>query len=154
MSGEVLGLFLLGALLAGIFVGFPIAFTLMGMGIAFGYYAYFESARLERMVASFAGDDPGTFDSIRAWGEALASNRIFDLAPVLSAQAETLGWHGVRGLGSGSSGTDQADSDWVVLTPQDSVADTLLAVPGWSRLDTSDPIVWTDNYASVLSVLR
>ncbi|MGQ0676447.1 MAG: TRAP transporter large permease [Rhodospirillales bacterium] len=37
MSGEVLGLFLLGALLAGIFVGFPIAFTLIVLSVVFGY---------------------------------------------------------------------------------------------------------------------
>ena len=31
------------------------------------------------MVTSFAGEDPGTFDTVRAWAEALTSNRIFDL---------------------------------------------------------------------------
>lgn len=36
MSGEILGLFLLGALLAGIFVGFPIAFTLIVLSVVFG----------------------------------------------------------------------------------------------------------------------
>jgi tripartite ATP-independent transporter DctM subunit len=36
VSGEVLGLFLLGALLVGIFVGFPIAFTLIILAVVFG----------------------------------------------------------------------------------------------------------------------
>jgi tripartite ATP-independent transporter DctM subunit len=40
MSGEVLGLFLLGALLAGIFVGFPIAFTLIILSVVFGYIGF------------------------------------------------------------------------------------------------------------------
>ena len=37
MSLEILGLILLGALLTGIFVGFPIAFTLIILAIVFGY---------------------------------------------------------------------------------------------------------------------
>jgi hypothetical protein len=37
MSLEVLGLILLGALLTAIFVGFPIAFTLIILAIIFGY---------------------------------------------------------------------------------------------------------------------
>jgi tripartite ATP-independent transporter DctM subunit len=40
MSNEVLGLILLGALLAGIFVGFPIAFTLIILSIVFGYIGF------------------------------------------------------------------------------------------------------------------
>ncbi len=82
------------------------------------------------------------------------SNRTFDLTPVLTAEAQELGWNGVRGLGAGKPGPDFQTSDWVVLTPDDAAADTLLAEPGWSRLDSRDPVAWTDNYASVLSVLR
>jgi len=37
MSPEILGLFFMGALLTGIFVGFPIAFTLIILSIIFGY---------------------------------------------------------------------------------------------------------------------
>ncbi|MCK6453872.1 MAG: TRAP transporter large permease subunit [Alphaproteobacteria bacterium] len=37
MSGEILGLVLLGALLIGIFAGFPIAFTLIVLSVVFGY---------------------------------------------------------------------------------------------------------------------
>ena len=37
MSTEILGFILLGGLLTGIFVGFPIAFTLIILGIVFGY---------------------------------------------------------------------------------------------------------------------
>jgi tripartite ATP-independent transporter DctM subunit len=79
MTDPQVAVFMLGLFIFLIMLGFPIAFTLMGMGIGFGYYAYFESARLERIVASLAGENPGTFDTVRAWAEALASNRIFDL---------------------------------------------------------------------------
>jgi tripartite ATP-independent transporter DctM subunit len=40
MSNELLGLLLLAALLAGIFVGFPIAFTLIILSIVFGYIGF------------------------------------------------------------------------------------------------------------------
>ena len=40
MSPEILGLVLLGALLTGIFVGFPIAFTLIILSIVFGLIGF------------------------------------------------------------------------------------------------------------------
>jgi TRAP-type mannitol/chloroaromatic compound transport system permease large subunit len=40
MSPEHLGLVLLGALLTGIFVGFPIAFTLIILSFVFGYIGF------------------------------------------------------------------------------------------------------------------
>lgn len=79
MTDPQVAVFMLAMFIVLIMLGFPIAFTLMGMGVGFGYYAYFEWARLERVVARYAGEDPGTFDTVRAWAEALASNRIFDL---------------------------------------------------------------------------
>jgi tripartite ATP-independent transporter DctM subunit len=43
MSPEILGLVLLAALLSGIFVGFPIAFTLIILSIVFGYIGFGET---------------------------------------------------------------------------------------------------------------
>ena len=40
MSPEILGLVSLGALFIGICVGFPISFTLMFLGIVFGYIGF------------------------------------------------------------------------------------------------------------------
>jgi tripartite ATP-independent transporter DctM subunit len=40
LSGEYLGLVLLGALLVGIFAGFPIAFTLIILSVVFGYIGF------------------------------------------------------------------------------------------------------------------
>jgi tripartite ATP-independent transporter DctM subunit len=40
MSGEYLGVVLLGALLLGIFAGFPIAFTLIVLSVVFGYIGF------------------------------------------------------------------------------------------------------------------
>jgi tripartite ATP-independent transporter DctM subunit len=41
MSDPVIALVMLGLFICFIFLGFPIAFTLMAMGIGFGYYAYY-----------------------------------------------------------------------------------------------------------------
>ena len=41
MSDPVIALLMLGLFIFVIFLGFPIAFTLMAMGIGFGYYAYY-----------------------------------------------------------------------------------------------------------------
>ena len=45
MSDPVVALLMLGLFIFVIFLGFPIAFTLMAMGISFGYYAYFTSGQ-------------------------------------------------------------------------------------------------------------
>ncbi len=43
MSDPVLALVMLGLFIFIIMLGFPIAFTLVGMGVAFGYYAYYQA---------------------------------------------------------------------------------------------------------------
>jgi tripartite ATP-independent transporter DctM subunit len=40
MSNEIIGLLMVVAMLAGIFVGFPISFTLIFLGLAFGYWGF------------------------------------------------------------------------------------------------------------------
>ena len=46
MSDPIIALFMLGIFIFFIFLGFPIAFTLMAMGISFGFYAYFTPDQL------------------------------------------------------------------------------------------------------------
>jgi tripartite ATP-independent transporter DctM subunit len=66
-------------LILAIFLGFPVAFTLMALGVAFGYYAYFDGARMwmpyTRAVES--GADSTTL--WETWLGGLFNNRIFDL---------------------------------------------------------------------------
>ncbi|OUT96900.1 MAG: C4-dicarboxylate ABC transporter [Betaproteobacteria bacterium TMED41] len=45
MSDPILAIFMLGIFIVFIFLGFPIAFTLMAVGIGFGFYAYFDPAQ-------------------------------------------------------------------------------------------------------------
>ncbi|HSG75953.1 MAG TPA: TRAP transporter large permease subunit [Burkholderiales bacterium] len=42
MSDPVVALVMLGILVSTIMIGFPVAFTLMALGVGFGYYAYFQ----------------------------------------------------------------------------------------------------------------
>ncbi|MDH5512312.1 MAG: TRAP transporter large permease subunit [Gammaproteobacteria bacterium] len=42
MSDPVIALVMLGILVSAIMIGFPVAFTLMALGVGFGYYAYFQ----------------------------------------------------------------------------------------------------------------
>ncbi|QQP91859.1 TRAP transporter large permease subunit [Skermanella sp. TT6] len=46
MSDPQVALLMLGSFLFVILLGFPIAFTLMAMGVGFGYYAYYDAERM------------------------------------------------------------------------------------------------------------
>ncbi len=80
------------------------------------------------------------------------SNRHFDLEPVLAGIAGELG---VRGyINEYFPSTEQLDdgalsSVWVLLDPSDSFG----ARPGWEPLGQSD-VLWTDDYANLLGVLK
>ena len=45
MSDPAVALFMLGILVFTICIGFPVAFTLMALGVGFGYYAYFQAGQ-------------------------------------------------------------------------------------------------------------
>jgi tripartite ATP-independent transporter DctM subunit len=46
MSDPMVAVFMLGIFVLTIMLGFPICFTLVAMGVAFGYYAYFDAERM------------------------------------------------------------------------------------------------------------
>jgi len=69
MSPEYLGLVLLGTLVAGIFVGFPIAFTLIILAMAFGYVIFGDSVALVTSTVS-RGEGLGWKDFRKAQGDA------------------------------------------------------------------------------------
>jgi SAM-dependent methyltransferase len=80
------------------------------------------------------------------------SNNTFDLAPVLRGDADALGWVGVVGSGEGSD-PGATPSTWVVLARTQQDLEGLDRQPGWSALPTRS-VTWTDDYSSVLRVLR
>ena len=79
MTNPEVAVLQLGVLVFVIMLGFPVAFTLMALGIGFGYYAYYDAALFERAFERFAGEDAGMLGSVWAYFRALLANRIFDL---------------------------------------------------------------------------
>nr|WP_208103356.1 TRAP transporter large permease subunit [Rubellimicrobium sp. CFH 75288] len=69
---------MLGIFILLVFLGFPIAFTLMALGIAFGYYAYFDPSRQWRAFNRLE-EGAGTWETWSAWLEGFYNNRVFDL---------------------------------------------------------------------------
>jgi tripartite ATP-independent transporter DctM subunit len=47
MSDPLIAVIMLGIFVLTILLGFPICFTLMAMGVAFGYYAYYDAERMQ-----------------------------------------------------------------------------------------------------------
>ena len=78
MTDPQVALLMLGLFIFVVFLGFPIAFTLMAMGIGFGYYAYFDPRRMWRAYNRL-GEDASWWDSTTLWIEGALNNRIFDL---------------------------------------------------------------------------
>ncbi len=79
MTDPQIALFMLGAFIFIIMLGFPIAFTLMAMGVGFGYYAYFDAARMWRSYHRAVEDGADTWTLIETWVSGFFNNRIFDL---------------------------------------------------------------------------
>jgi tripartite ATP-independent transporter DctM subunit len=78
MTDPQVALMMLGLFILIVFLGFPIAFTLMAMGICFGYYAYFDAGRMWRAFNRL-DEAASWWDSTRLWIEGFYNNRIFDL---------------------------------------------------------------------------
>ena len=78
MSDPQLALVMLGLFIFLVFLGFPIAFTLMAMGIGFGFYAYFDERRMFRSYNRLE-EDASWWDSTTAYLDGLLNNNIFDL---------------------------------------------------------------------------
>ncbi len=79
MTDPQIALLMLGLFILIIFFGFPIAFTLMAMGIAFGYYAYFDAGRMWRAHNRAVEQGADTSVQIETWIDGFFNNRIFDL---------------------------------------------------------------------------
>lgn len=78
MTDPQVALMMLGIFIALVFLGFPIAFTLMALGIGFGYYAYYDPSRMWRAYNRLA-EDADWWTSTELWLQGFLNNRIFDL---------------------------------------------------------------------------
>lgn len=78
MTDPQVALLMLGIFIFLVFFGFPIAFTLMALGIGFGYFAYFDASRQWRALDRL-DDTAGMWETWSAWFDGFINNRIFDL---------------------------------------------------------------------------
>ncbi|HTV70528.1 MAG TPA: TRAP transporter large permease subunit [Rhizobiaceae bacterium] len=79
MSDPLVAVGMLLILLLAIFLGFPVAFTLMALGIAFGYYAYFDADRMWRPYERAVEQGADSWVIAEHWLGGFFNNRIFDL---------------------------------------------------------------------------
>ena len=70
---------MLAILILTIFLGFPVAFTLMALGVGFGYYAYYEPGRMWRTYERAIQDGADSLTQLETWIGGFFNNRIFDL---------------------------------------------------------------------------
>lgn len=68
MTDPQVALLMLGIFISLVFLGFPIAFTLMALGIGFGYYAYFDASRMWRAFNRL-GEEADGWTSASTWVE-------------------------------------------------------------------------------------
>ena len=53
MTNPEVAILMLSLFIVLVLLGFPVAFTLLAMGVAFGYYAYFDADSIETIVDVF-----------------------------------------------------------------------------------------------------
>jgi hypothetical protein len=103
-----------------------------------------------------------TQEAFKMYGERLApggllavhvSNRVFDLEPVVAAAADELGWPVAVGVGRASEVDGATDAVWMVLSADQTKIDSLYRDPDWTA-PGAKRVAWTDDFSSVLGVLR
>lgn len=80
------------------------------------------------------------------------SNRVFNLEPVVAAAGDNLGWSVAVGSGRADA-LGATQSEWIALAATQSRLAPLLTLENW-RQPRPARQVWTDDYSSVLTVLR
>jgi len=79
MTDPQIALMMLGLFIVFVFLGFPIAFTLMAMGIGFGYYAYYNERRMWREFDRLDETIATTWEQWSLYIKGFFDSRIFDL---------------------------------------------------------------------------
>jgi TRAP-type mannitol/chloroaromatic compound transport system permease large subunit len=77
LTNPEIALMMMGIFLFLVLLGFPIAFTLLAMGVAFGYYAYYNP---ETMNTIF---DNRVFDLVVQNTYTVMDNQCFDSCPII-----------------------------------------------------------------------
>jgi tripartite ATP-independent transporter DctM subunit len=79
MTEPQIAVLMLGVFILSIFLGFPIAFTLMALAVGFGYYAYFDAGRMWRSYERAVADGADSWTLTETWLGGFFNNNIFDL---------------------------------------------------------------------------
>jgi tripartite ATP-independent transporter DctM subunit len=79
MSEPQIAIMMLGIFILLIFLGFPIAFTLMALAVGFGYFAYFEADRMWIAYHRAVGEGAEFWTLAETWMGGFFNNRIFHL---------------------------------------------------------------------------
>jgi SAM-dependent methyltransferase len=79
------------------------------------------------------------------------SNRVFDLRPVINGAADALGWEALASVKHEPT-PGATPSSWVVLG-REGALDEIAGRGGWNPLP-DESVEWTDDFSSILSVLR
>ncbi|WP_274627280.1 TRAP transporter large permease [Arvimicrobium flavum] len=79
MTDPMIAVGMLLVLLLAIFLGFPVAFTLMALGVGVGYYAYFDADRMWRPYERALESGADGWMLTETWVAGFFNNRIFDL---------------------------------------------------------------------------
>jgi tripartite ATP-independent transporter DctM subunit len=79
MTDPQIAVLMLGVFIMAIFLGFPIAFTLMALAVMFGYYAYFDPVRMWRGHERAVADGADSWTLTETWVGGFFNNNIFDL---------------------------------------------------------------------------
>lgn len=116
------------------------------------------------VVDAFSGDSIPvhllTRESIRLYAEALApdgvmtfhiSNRHVDLAPVVHALGEEVGWHVTEVLQRADLAEGVRESRWLIATRQ---ADFTRDMANLAPAAVDSRVVWTDNFSPLLPIVR
>src|SRR3546814_7731803 len=83
MTDPQVALFMLGIFIIVIFLGFPIAFTLMAMGISFGYYAYFDSHRMWRAYERAVENGADSWTQFELWVDGRSEEHTSELQSLM-----------------------------------------------------------------------
>lgn len=93
------------------------------------------------------------------------SNRIFDLSPVVAANAEALGYRVLLKSGLGDADANPSHASWMVLTKDEAKADALEELPRksfenageldgyWRGGSDYQGLLWTDDHSSILEAI-
>jgi spermidine synthase len=82
------------------------------------------------------------------------SNRYVDLLPVLTTIGQSLEWIVLRKQEAPHPTLGQLPSEWVLLTPNESLAQQLMSQEHWRFVSDVGGLLWTDDYTPILPLLR